>query len=105
MKAGEKGVETRSLRLLWVFYTWIINIWMRQEPKSDKKFSLVHIIGHMTSSKPMRIVYAILAAYPLKKYPCKSARWHCYSVVSCRRFGDNNSFLCQIKDECEQLKI
>ena len=34
---------------------WIINIWMRQEKISDKKFSLVIISDHVTSVKPMGI--------------------------------------------------
>ena len=31
-----------------VMTPWIINIWMRQEPDSDKKIPLVNISGHVT---------------------------------------------------------
>ena len=60
--------------LNWGGEAWIINIWMRQERDSDKKISLVILSDHVTSVKPMRILYAVLAAHPYISCPCKSGR-------------------------------
>ena len=91
--------------LNWGGEAWIINIWMRQERDSDKKISLVILSDHVTSVKPMRILYAVLAAHPYISCPCKSGRRRWWSVVSCYKLVTSYSSLCQIKVNVSNWKV